>query len=135
MNNENLLNDVRDVNLSYLLLMQRLISADREMAMFRLNIDEEMADLFSTVPVRELARIAGCNQLLCQFSPGSSSQLGSALVDVPQDNNMRQVNAPILISGREEPNNNRRQVKRTTDLRKSYRRKRSPSNHEHVAQQ
>jgi flagellar transcriptional activator FlhD len=46
-----LLEDIQEINLSYLLLMQRLISTDRETAVFRLKIDEEMADLLGSLSI------------------------------------------------------------------------------------
>lgn len=96
----NLLEDVRDVNLSYLLLMQRLITTDRETAIFRLKIDEDMADLLSTISVQELARLAQCNQLLCHFALGSAQQLFS-LIHGSKDDDMRRIHAGILLSAQD----------------------------------
>ncbi len=107
MTTENLLDDVRDVNLSYLLLMQRLINTDRELAMFRLKIDEEMADLLGTIPVQDLAKLARCNQLLCHFSLDSAPQLFS-LINAAKDDDMRRVHAAILLSGQDKRKGDRR---------------------------
>ncbi len=111
MSTENLLDDVRDVNLSYLLLMQRLINTDRELAMFRLKIDEEMADLLSTIPVPDLAKLARCNQLLCHFSLDNAQQLFS-LINASKDDDMRRVHAAILLSGQDKRKGDRRQQER-----------------------
>lgn len=100
METDHLLDDIREVNLSYLLLMQRLINTDREAAMFRLKIDDEMADLLSRIPVSELARLARCNQLLCHFSLRDADQLHS-LIRAIGDDNMRQVHAAILLGSNE----------------------------------
>lgn len=117
MSTENLLDDVRDVNLSYLLLMQRLINTDRELAMFRLKIDEEMADLLSTIPVQDLARLARCNQLLCHFSLDSAPQLFS-LINASKDDDMRRVHAAILLSGQDKRKGDRRQGERRSEDRR-----------------
>ena len=98
---EHLLEDVQNVNLSYLLLMQRLINTDRELAMFRLKIDADMADLLSTIPVPELAKLAQCNQLLCHFSLGNADQLYS-LVNASKDDDMRRVHAAIMLSSQDD---------------------------------
>ncbi len=111
-NTEHLLEDIREVNLSYLLLMQRLISSDREMAMFRLKIDEQTADLLETIPVPELARLARCNQLLCHFSVGNADQL-HALINSAKDDRMRQIHAAILLGGHE----HRKEDRRASDRR------------------
>ncbi|GAB3671656.1 hypothetical protein GCM10028792_04320 [Salinisphaera aquimarina] len=107
MSTEHLLDDVRDVNLSYLLLMQRLINSDRELAMFRLKIDEEMADLLSKIPLPDLVKLARCNQLLCHFSLGDASELYS-LVNAAKDDDMRRVHAAILLSSQDKRDQERR---------------------------
>ncbi|MES1938657.1 Flagellar transcriptional activator (FlhD) [Salinisphaera sp. T5B8] len=104
---DHLLDDVRDLNLSYLILMQRLINTDRELAMFRLKIDEDMADLLSQIPVADLAKLARCNQLLCHFSLDSADQL-FALIDAPRDDDMRRLHAGILLSSQNKRKSDRR---------------------------
>ena len=44
MGTSELLKHIYDINLSYLLLAQRLINQEKASAMFRLGIDESMAD-------------------------------------------------------------------------------------------
>lgn len=44
MNTADLLKQIYDINLSYLLLAQRLIKEEKASAMFRLGITEETAD-------------------------------------------------------------------------------------------
>lgn len=118
METDHLLDDIREVNLSYLLLMQRLINTDREAAMFRLKIDDEMADLLSRIPVSELARLARCNQLLCHFSLEDADQLHS-LVRATADDSLRQVHAAILLGSNERraANDRRREERRQGDRR------------------
>ncbi len=41
---DQMLDDIREANLTYLILAQRLIREDRAEAMFRLGIGEEVAD-------------------------------------------------------------------------------------------
>ena len=43
MNTDQILNEIRDANLSYLMLAQNLIRADREQAMYRLGVTEDSA--------------------------------------------------------------------------------------------
>ncbi|MDU6441922.1 MAG: flagellar transcriptional regulator FlhD, partial [Pantoea sp.] len=47
MGTSDLLKHIYDINLSYLLLAQRLINQEKASAMFRLGIDEEMANALS----------------------------------------------------------------------------------------
>ena len=44
MNADQILTEIREANLSYLMLAQSLIRTDREQALFRLGITEESAD-------------------------------------------------------------------------------------------
>ena len=58
MNADQILTEIREANLSYLMLAQSLIRADREQALFRLGINEETA---------QMMKIAAGNTLLCKF--------------------------------------------------------------------
>jgi flagellar transcriptional activator FlhD len=40
-------NDIKEVNLSYLMLAQNMVRSDREAAIFRLGISEEIADVLA----------------------------------------------------------------------------------------
>ena len=67
MNADQILSEIRDANLSYLMLAQALIRADREQALFRLGISEDTANLINTLTPAQMMKIAGGNTLLCQF--------------------------------------------------------------------
>ncbi len=67
MNADQILMEIREANLSYLMLAQSLIRADREQALFRLGISEESADLVSSLSPAQIMRIASSNTLLCRM--------------------------------------------------------------------
>ena len=67
MNTEQMLAEIRETNLSYLMLAQNLIRADREQAMFRLGIGESAADILATLSPAQIMKMAGGSTLLCQF--------------------------------------------------------------------
>ena len=48
MTNDQILAEIRETNLSYLMLAQSLIRSDREQALFRLGLSESAADLINT---------------------------------------------------------------------------------------
>jgi flagellar transcriptional activator FlhD len=52
MNTEQILMEIREANLSYLMLAQSLIRADREQALFRLGVSEETADVIGMLSRR-----------------------------------------------------------------------------------
>ena len=49
MTNEQLLNEIREANMTYLMLAQNLIRQDKPEALFRLGMSEESADLISAL--------------------------------------------------------------------------------------
>ena len=67
MKTEQILSEIREANLSYLMLAQSLIRADRDQALFRLGISEETADMISLLAPAQMMKIASSNTLLCRF--------------------------------------------------------------------
>ena len=67
MNAEQTLAEIREANLSYLMLAQSLIRADKEQALYRLGISEESAQMISLLSPAQMMRIASGNTLLCRF--------------------------------------------------------------------
>jgi flagellar transcriptional activator FlhD len=67
MNNEQLLAEVREANLTYLMLAQSLIRQDKAEALFRLGLTEEAADLIAALSPAQVMKLAANNMLLCRF--------------------------------------------------------------------
>jgi flagellar transcriptional activator FlhD len=64
---EKLFEEIRETNLSYLMLAQNLIREDREQALYRLGISGETADLIASLTPGQLLKIAASNLLMCRF--------------------------------------------------------------------
>ena len=64
---EQLLEHIREANLNYLMLAQQLIRQDRDTAVYRLGVDEDLADLIDKLTPAQLVRISASNTLLCRF--------------------------------------------------------------------
>lgn len=62
-----MLSEINEVNLSYLLLAQRLLREDRSAGMFRMGISEQLADVLTRLSAAQAARLAASSQLLCRF--------------------------------------------------------------------
>lgn len=58
MHTSELLKHIYDINLSYLLLAQRLIVQDKASAMFRLGINEEMATTLAALTLPQMVKLA-----------------------------------------------------------------------------
>ncbi len=67
MTNEQLLAEIREANMTYLMLAQNLIRQDKAQALFRLGMSEEAADLISALSPAQVLKISSGNMLLCRF--------------------------------------------------------------------
>ena len=99
---EQILAEIREANLSYLMLAQSLIRTDREQALFRLGVNEVTATLIGALTPAQMMKISGGNTLLCRFrmdddmvwSLLTSHGKGSA------NEGMSRLHASILMAGR-----------------------------------
>jgi flagellar transcriptional activator FlhD len=67
MNTEQLLAEIREANLTYLMLAQNLIRQDKASAVFRLGINEESAELLASLSSAQVLKLSSGNTLLCRF--------------------------------------------------------------------
>lgn len=67
MDNEQLLVEIREANLTYLMLAQSLIRQDKATALFRLGLTEEAAELLAALSPAQVMKVAAGNMLLCRF--------------------------------------------------------------------
>jgi len=67
MKSEQLTNEIREANLSYLMLAQSMLREDRATAMYRLGITEEVADMLEQLSPAQVVRMAGSTMLLFRF--------------------------------------------------------------------
>ncbi|WP_233272621.1 flagellar transcriptional regulator FlhD [Paraburkholderia acidisoli] len=92
-----MLSEIKEVNLSYLLLAQRLLREDRPTGMFRMGISEQLAEVIANMSFAQTVRLAASNQLLCRFrfddhtilsalaDKGKATQTHSAILMASQD--------------------------------------------------
>lgn len=106
MNEERIMAEIREANLSYLILAQSLIRTDRVQALYRLGLSEEVADLLDRMSPAQLMRIAQGNMLICRFRFDDTmlwsllADHGEAAGDQAQDRSASRLHAAILRSGR-----------------------------------
>ncbi|MBL8472876.1 MAG: flagellar transcriptional regulator FlhD [Rhodocyclaceae bacterium] len=60
-------NEIKELNLSYLMLAQHMLREDRAAAMFRLGVSVEIAELIENLTPSQLLRMAGADLLLARF--------------------------------------------------------------------
>lgn len=67
MNTAEQLNDIKELNLSYLMLAQQMLRRDREGAMFRLGVNADLAEVIEGLSPGQMLKMAGASMLLCRF--------------------------------------------------------------------
>jgi len=76
MKSAQLLEEIRETNLTYLLLAQQMLRDDRDAAMYRLGISPDVADILDNLTPAQVTRMAMSNTLLCRFRCDDRSILG-----------------------------------------------------------
>lgn len=104
MGNEQLLAEIREANLTYLMLAQQLIRQDKAEALFRLGLSEESADLLSALSTAQVLKLASTNTLLCRFR-ADDDMVWSLLASSHSPNRVandttQRLHASILMAGR-----------------------------------
>jgi flagellar transcriptional activator FlhD len=103
MTNEQLTAEIREANLTYLMLAQNLIRQDKVEAQFRLGVSEESADLLVALSPMQLSKIASSNMLLCRFRMDDEvvwSLLTNHAVRKVDNDATTRLHANILMAGR-----------------------------------
>ncbi|MDO9073289.1 MAG: flagellar transcriptional regulator FlhD [Rubrivivax sp.] len=102
MNTEQILAEIREANLSYLMLAQSLVRADKEQALFRLGVSEETAALIGALTPAQMMKVATGNTLLCRFRMDDDMvwNLLTSHGKGAANDGMSRLHASILMAGR-----------------------------------
>ena len=96
---EQLLEEIREANLAYLMLAQHMIRADLPQALYRLGLSEEVASLIVNLTPGQLMKVAGGNMLMCRFR-FDDEMVWSLLTTNGKVNNTNELHASILMAGK-----------------------------------
>lgn len=99
MSKEKLFDEIRDANLGYLLLAQALIREDRDAAVYRLGVSEELAELLGALSPAQLMKMASSTTLLCRLRYDDRLIL-DMLAGHTRDKPMTRTHAAILGASR-----------------------------------
>ena len=99
---DQILAEIREANLSYLMLAQSLIRSDREQALFRLGVSEETATLIGARTSAQMMKIAASNTLLCRFRMDDDIVWGllTSHGKAAANESVNRLHASILLAGR-----------------------------------
>ncbi|NBW79042.1 MAG: flagellar transcriptional regulator FlhD [Betaproteobacteria bacterium] len=103
MTEDQIRNEIRETNLTYLMLAQTLIRRDKADALFRLGLSEESADLLGTLSPAQLMKVASGPMLLCRFRADDDmvwSLLTNHQTGKVANDATTKLHASILMSGR-----------------------------------
>ncbi len=92
-------NDIKEVNLAYLILAQNMVRADREAAIFRLGISTEIAEVIERLTPGQVLKMAASDMLLCRFRFDDTLLL-DLLANHERDRGVGHVHAAILAAGK-----------------------------------
>jgi flagellar transcriptional activator FlhD len=90
--------EIRDANLSYLMLAQQMVRSDKATAIFRLGLSKDIADLIGGMSTAQILKLAGSNMMLARFRFDDSAILGM-LTKNNKDRALAQSHAAILMAG------------------------------------
>lgn len=92
-------NDIKEVNLAYLMLAQNMIRADRETALFRLGISGEIADILEGLTPGQILKMAASDMLICAFRFDDHLLL-NLLANHERERGVGHIHAAILAAGK-----------------------------------
>ncbi|HEV3423350.1 MAG TPA: flagellar transcriptional regulator FlhD [Paraburkholderia sp.] len=89
---------IREINLSYIMLAQRMLREDKPIGMFRLGLSSELADLIAGLSLAQIVKLASSDQLLCFFRFNDHTML-SALTQTSRHAEVSPTHTAILLAG------------------------------------
>lgn len=98
MNVNQMHSEIKDANLSYMLLAQQMIKDDKVSSIFRLGVSEEMATLIDGLTPAQMLKMASTNMMLCRLRFDERLLL-NMISDFNKDRMMSQAHATILMTG------------------------------------
>ncbi len=95
---DEMLDEMRDVNLNYLLLAQNMIRHDKATAVFRLGISQEVAALIEALTPAQVLKLAASGMMVSRFRFDDGMVL-NMLTNYTRDRAIAQSHAAILMAG------------------------------------
>lgn len=94
-------NEVQELNLSYLLLIQKLARDDMERAIELSSLSPEQIDMISHLTVTEIARISRCGVLLMRFN-GDVEMFRKAMSNTRVESSVQDLHLAMIQLSRSE---------------------------------
>lgn len=98
MNTPDMLGEIKELNLAYLVLAQQMVREDKSEAVYRLGISEELADILGSLTPGQVLKMAATSVLLCRMRFDDRLILG-LLTSHDKAGTMPHSHAAILLAG------------------------------------
>ena len=99
MESDQLLDEIKDINLAYLLLAKQMLREDRVAAMYRLGINQDIAEILDKLTSAQLVKMAASNMLLCRFR-FDDRLIAQMLSSDTREQSVSKSHAAILMAGK-----------------------------------
>ncbi len=98
MNVKDMMSEIKDANLNYLMMAKQLISADKATAMFLLGINSDIANLLDNLSNSQVVKLSSTNMMLTRFRFDDSAVLGM-LTNYAKEREQAQLHTSIILAG------------------------------------
>jgi flagellar transcriptional activator FlhD len=98
MKTDELMTEIKELNLTYLMLAQQMVRADKDMAIFRLGISKDTADILTGLTSGQILKLSNSNMMLCRIRFDDTLIFG-LLANYSKEKTMAQSHAAILLAG------------------------------------
>jgi len=99
MSHANFQSEIRELNIAYLMLAQKMLRCDRETAMFRLGIGKALADFIENLSAARLVKMADNPVLVPRFR-FDDEQLARLMAGEGRDETASALHAAIIAANR-----------------------------------
>lgn len=96
---DQILDEIKDINLGYMLLAKQMLREDRVSAMYRLGINQDIAEIMEKLTSAQLIKMAASNMLLCRFR-FDDRLIAEMLSNDTRDQAVTKSHATILMAGK-----------------------------------
>src|SRR5688500_3736934 len=90
--------EIKELNLTYLMLAQQMVIADKDMAIFRLGISRDIAYILEVLTPGQILKLSNSNMMLCRIR-FDDSLIFVMLANCNKDKAMAQSHTAILLAG------------------------------------
>ncbi|MBT0729467.1 flagellar transcriptional regulator FlhD [Rosenbergiella nectarea] len=97
MDNSDVVKQIYGINLSYLLLAQRMLKEDKYAAFYRLGMEESLAEKIMELSLHELVKLAETNQLICKLRFEKTEVIEKLTQDSRVDD-LQQIHTGIMLA-------------------------------------